>query len=573
MAGTGKSTIARTIARKYYNENRLGASFFFSKNGGFVRHAGRFFASIAVQLARRSIALKLCICEAIAAHGDIASQALHDQWNHLIFEPISKLEADSFQSPLILVIDALDECEGEKDIRVILRLLGEARALKAVRLRIFMTSRPETHIRRGFHQVPETGHQDFALHNILPSIINQDISTFFKHNLRTIRQERAFSTDWPGEHTIESLIQSASGLFIWAATACRFISDGRRFTERRLSLILKGDPAINGPEGNLNEIYVAILTNSVSGEYDDTEKEELYEVLKVALGTIVILFSPLSATSLERLLHISKEVIYQTLDELHSVLEVPEDMHHPIRLHHPSFRDFLLEKQRCDERFWVDEKKAHGALAESCLLLMSQNLKRDICDLRSTGTLTKEVESCRVEQCLSADLQYACRYWVQHLQRSEARLVDDCQIHKFLRNHFLHWLEALSLIGKVSEGCDAVIELSKYLSTLKVSDCLVPSMSSTLIIETKPDKDAEFRVLVHDAKRFILKNRPIIEMAPLQVNSSALIFSPTKSVIKGLFLNQAPRWIKNMPSVEDNWGALLQTLEGHLRPVYAVAFH
>jgi hypothetical protein len=48
MAGTGKSTIARTVARKYNDRNRLGASFFFSRGGGEVSHAGKFFTSIAI---------------------------------------------------------------------------------------------------------------------------------------------------------------------------------------------------------------------------------------------------------------------------------------------------------------------------------------------------------------------------------------------------------------------------------------------------------------------------------------------------------------------------------------------
>ena len=69
------------------------------------------------------------------------------------------------------------------------------------------------------------------------------------------------------------------------------------------------------------------------------------------------------------------------------------------------------------------------------------------------------MESSRIEQYLSLDLQYACYYWVQHLQRSEARLVDDCQVHKFLQKHFLHWLEVLSLIGKTSDSIHMVSDL------------------------------------------------------------------------------------------------------------------
>jgi hypothetical protein len=466
MAGTGKSTIARTIAREYHGQNRLGASFFFSRGGGDVSHAGKFFTSIAVQLANMSSILKRCICEAIEKHKDIAHKTPLDQWNQLIFQPLSKAEADSrqFQLPLVIVI-ALDECEGENDIQGILQLLAKARALRTVRLRIFMTSRPEVPIRHGFYQIPETEYQNFVLHNISPSIVDHDISIFFEYNLGIIRRKRGLAADWPGEQTIKCLVRSASGLFIWAATACRFISDGNRLAVSRLSLILQDNTSDAAPEKKLNEIYIAILTDSVSGEYGYQEKEELYEMLKATLGPIAILFSSLSAVSLARLLRIPKQDIDQTLHDLHSILEVPKDQDHPVRLHHPSFRDFLLDKQRYrDERFWVDEKKAHKALAESCLRLMSEkkNLKRNICDLGAPDALANEVDSCRVEQRLPADLQYACRYWVQHLRRSGARLIDDCKVHKFLQKHLLHWLEALSIMGKISKG----IAMIKTLLTL-----------------------------------------------------------------------------------------------------------
>jgi hypothetical protein len=248
-----------------------------------------------------SSVLKRRICEAIAEHKDIASKSLLDQWNQLVFQPLSKAEADSlqFQSPLVIVIDALDECEGENDIQGILQLLAKARALRKVRLRIFMTSRPEIPIRHGFYQISETEHQDFVLHNISPPIVDHDISVYLEHNLGIIRRERALDADWPGEYTIKRLVQSTGGLFIWAATACRFIGGGRQFAHDRMSRILQGDSSA-APEEKLNEIYITVLTNSVSDDYDDQEKDKLYKMLKTILGTIAILFSSLSATALAR---------------------------------------------------------------------------------------------------------------------------------------------------------------------------------------------------------------------------------------------------------------------------------
>jgi WD40 repeat protein len=54
--------------------------------------------------------------------------------------------------------------------------------------------------------------------------------------------------------------------------------------------------------------------------------------------------------------------------------------------------------------------------------------------------------------------------------------------------------------------------------------------------------------------------------------SSAIVFSPTTSEIRKLFLKQVPGWISTLPDVEKQWGACQQTLEGHSETVFAVVF-
>lgn len=280
MAGTGKSTIARTISRKFYGQSRLGASFFFSKGGADASHAGKFFTSIAVQLANKSASLGHYICEAIVENRGIASQSFRDQWDQLVLGPLSKLDHHPSQSPLILVVDALDECDDENDIRKIVQLLAEARSLRKFRLRVFLTSRPEVPIRYGFHQIGNSGYQDFILHNISPAVVDLDITIFLESNFRTIREERMISADWPGEQTIRRLVQNAGGLFIWAATACRFIHEGRQYATKRLSMILQETKSITPPQKKLNDIYITVLRNSVGNDYEEEEQEELYRKLK-----------------------------------------------------------------------------------------------------------------------------------------------------------------------------------------------------------------------------------------------------------------------------------------------------
>jgi hypothetical protein len=469
MAGTGKSTLARTVARKYYDQNRLGASFFFSRGGGDVSNAGKFFTSIAVQLAKTSAALKRCICEAIAEHSDIANQALRDQWNQLVLRPLSQQDADSLPSPFLIVIDALDECEGENNIRAILQLLIDARALRTTRLRIFITSRPETSIHLNFRAIPEICYYDLVLHDVSRAIVDNDISIFFKHNLGIIREKCSLPADWPDEQTITRLVQSAGGLFIWAATACRFIYDGDGlFGLERLFDILEGDSSATEPEEELNNIYIKVLENSVNPRLKPQEKERFFKMLREVLGTIVLLFSPLSAISLARLLHKPEEKIRTMLGHLHSILYIAKDPSRPVWLHHPSLRDFLLNRQRCrNPLLWVDEKKANEALANHCLQLMSEELKRNICGLATPDAEVIKVPLDKVEYYLPAELQYACEYWVDHLQRCNAQFNDDGRLHYFLREHLLHWLEVLSLTRRITQGVLAITLLENMVKVRK----------------------------------------------------------------------------------------------------------
>jgi hypothetical protein len=362
----------------------------------------------------------------------------------------------------VLIVDALDECDNEDDIRMILQLLTEARTLEAVRLRVFLTSRPEIPIRHGFCYIPETEHEDFVLHNISPEIVNRDISIFLEYNLEAIRQERSLEAGWPGEQVIRGLVRNASGLFIWAATACRFIREGkkRQVIKDRLSSVLQSNGSVNEPEKHLNEIYITVLRHSIPTEFSDKEKEEFYGKLRYMLGSIVVLLSPLSIHSLSTLLHISEEDIDETLEDLHAILDIPKDQIRPLHLHHPSFRDFLLNKDRCsDPKFWVDERQAHQTLADECIQLMSNSLKQDVCRRGATGTLVADVESSQIEQCLPSEVRYACLYWIQHLQKSGTQLCDNGKVYQFLQVHLLHWLEALGWIGKASEGILAIFSL------------------------------------------------------------------------------------------------------------------
>jgi hypothetical protein len=466
LAGTGKSTIARTVARKYSDKKRLAASFFFSRGGDDVSHAAKFVTSLAVQIADNVPASRQHIHAAVEERSKIASQSLRDQWDHLVFNPLSELSDCDCPASLILVVDALDECNNDKNIRTIVELLSKARSLKTVRLRVLLTSRPEVPIRHGFLEGQEGGHQNVALHDIPSPIVDEDITLFLKHKFSYIRQEEYLDSDWPGVKVISSLVRKASGLFIWAATAYRFVLDGKCDAATRLDTILRNDRnATDTPEGHLNKIHTTVLENSIQG-YKGQDREKPCRAMRYILGIIVVLFSPLSAQSLGRLLDIENGV-QRTLKDLHAILDIPDDIpdipddeKRPIRLHHPSFRDFLLSKDRCsDANFWVKENEAHKDLAFKCLQLMSSSLKQDACGFGSPGTLAAKDERAQLKQYLSPELRYACHYWIQHLTQSGVQLSDGDEVHRFLQKYCLHWLEALGRMAKVPEGINAISSL------------------------------------------------------------------------------------------------------------------
>jgi hypothetical protein len=459
-AGTGKSTIAGTIARQYYDEQRLGATFFFSRGGGDVGHAGKFVTTIARQLASNILPLQQFVCEAVASYSDIGTQSLGDQWRHLILNPLSKMSSGFGSPSYLLVIDALDECDDDKGIQVILGLLTEAQPAFSNILRVLITSRPNIPIEVGFSHIPPANHCAFILHHLPSETISHDIIFFLQHELKTIAQDQALEPAWPGAEAIEHLATRASGLFIWCATACRFIQEGDFYAEERLNSLLKGSTLNTAPEERLNEIYMSVLRAAILPTYTEQEKEKLYDNLRHVLGTIVILYSPLHLESMCKLIQVPKRRAAKMLVRLHAILDVSDNLTGPLCLHHPSFLDFLVDNNRCrDPDFLVDNHRMHRRLAENCVKLMSSTLKQDICGVNAPGTSADDIDETQKQQCLVSETQYACLYWVQHLQDSNVLLKDGDAIHQFLIDHVLHWLEALGWMRRVSEGIRALLSL------------------------------------------------------------------------------------------------------------------
>jgi hypothetical protein len=473
-AGTGKSTIARTVAQKLDDDSLLGASFFFNRGRAGRSHAKLLFPTIARQLADLFPAIARAIATSLEQDSLLCDKHLSTQFDHLLLQPLRNVDPVSLPSAgIVLVIDALDECENSESIKTTLLLLSKVEEITSIRLRIFVTSRPELPVELGFKNMSGDLHHDVRLEVAQEISIEHDIRVFYEHQFSEIRkssllQDDELPAEWPGEQKTRALVVQAMPLFIFAFTVSRYISANPR---RNLATMLlqSRDKSLTGLKGT----YLPILDQVIASEGDGEQKDRILD-FKAVVGSIVLLYDPLSASALARLLKVEVGDIGRVLRPLHSVLNIPRasdgkiDRMTPITLFHLSFRDFLLDPElKSQNVFWVQADETHRTLAMRCIrLLESGGLKEDICGVLRPGTRRADVAKSSVRTSLPEDVAYACCYWIQHISMSNSRLDDEGAVHHFLQKHLLHWMEALSWLGKAS---DVIHSLETLKSIIAVS--------------------------------------------------------------------------------------------------------
>ncbi|KAJ5618692.1 hypothetical protein N7528_006803 [Penicillium herquei] len=546
MAGTGKSTIARTVAQSFKEKERLGATFFFKQGEADRGNAKLLIPTIAKQLMNSTPQLAPFIMQAIEENSDIATRSLREQLDFLLFQPLKSLEHTQ-TTQILVVIDALDECDNDNDIRLLLRLLPEIQKETVVQVRFLLTSRPELAMRLGFQSIANS-HQDLILHEIPRPAIEHDITLYLQDRFSKMREDRSLPDEWPGSDTMHLLVERAVPLFIAAATLCRFVSDKSWNPVKRLHALLTDQTSY---ASKMSSVYMPVLSELLTGQ-DEWESQQLLQEFKDIVGVIVLLESPLSVGALSRLLPLDADDVDSRLSLLHSVLHVPTGSEMPVRLLHLSFRDFLLDlKLKGRSPFWIDEKELHHKITMQCLRVMQGGLKKNICHLPGEGTARQDISKALIDQYIPSELQYSCRYWTHHLVQSQEPSSALDEVLKFLEKHFLHLMEVLSILGVLSEVLGAISRLQTI---------------------TRDDKLSPLADFLKDARRFVLQNIQISQVAPLQIYCAGLLFAPSKSIIRKANSAEMPDWILRPPKVEDQWSAEQQTLEGHTDWVHSVAF-
>ncbi|GMG38722.1 unnamed protein product [Aspergillus oryzae] len=380
MAGTGKSTISRTVARSAKNRNHLGASFFFKRGEADRGNAKKFFPTLTRQLMLWKPELRPGVQKALDNDPDIASKSLREQFEKLLLQPLLSLDQRDQLPRAVIVIDALDECEHDQDVQNIIRLLPRLQEVKSLCLRVFLTSRPELPINLGFSEIGNHIYQDLALHEIPEEVTEHDIQLFLRHRFMKIQNDRKVPQDWPGDDIIQELVRVSVPLFISAATVCRYIENPKWEPKLRLAELLKNQAKY---VSKMDKTYLPILTRLLDDqESDEREQQQLLQEFQDIVGVIILLAVPLSINTLSLFLEIEVDRISNRLDSFRSVLGIPNDENQPVRILHLSFPEFLVQTTT---RFRVDAPTKHKDVAKFCLRTMRRLLRRDICNLADPG--------------------------------------------------------------------------------------------------------------------------------------------------------------------------------------------
>jgi type II secretory pathway predicted ATPase ExeA len=461
MAGTGKSTIARTLAQSFKDKGTLGASFFFKRNKEDRATAAKFFPTIVKQLAIHIPQMIAGIQKAIEDDPAIVKKTLPEQFDKLMLQPLLAVDQGQAVSSTLIVIDALDECEPNEDVKIILTLLEQVVTATSMAIRFFLTSRPEQLFRFKFKEIGERHVQHIPLDKVHDVMTKHDITLYLREKFSEIQKnpEHNLPRAWPGEEQIETLATRATPLFIFAATVYRFVADSRFDPEERLQEFLT-----NSSGSKLDKTYRPVLKHLLAD--DGSDREKLIGEFQKIIGVIILLADPLSVSSLAELLELEEHKISIRLRSFHSVLIIPSNRNLPIQTFHSSFHDYLLDEGTRTNteisRFWVDKGEKHELITRQCLSVMGRYLKKNICGLPSYGTSRTGIDPASVARLLPPALQYACHYWVYHLSQSTApaRILDQALL--FLKEHFLHWIESMSILGLMSGTLDAVDTLINW---------------------------------------------------------------------------------------------------------------
>ncbi|OSC97156.1 WD40 repeat-like protein [Trametes coccinea BRFM310] len=450
---------------------------------------------------------------------------------------------------LVVIIDALDECMDDEAVSVVVKSLSLHHE-RVAPLKFLVTSRPEPNIKAGFTLPTLAANtQEFPLSAIPDNLTEDDISFFLHKRLREIASRNYLGPGWPSGDVLKRLVSLTELLFIFAATAVRFIGDLEAMDPegRLLELLRAGSEAATignsrtSPFRILDALYRQVLA-SVRRALGEVALAQLRRIL----GAVVLAKERLGPTALEALLEMGPGSTRRFLSRLTAILILPDvgDDSSPIRLIHLSFANFIVDSTRCTEpAFLIDPSHHHTSLAQSCLRILL-TLRHNICDveLKYGHLLNSEIPDLeeKVARHLTPERQYAVKYWAHHLRHAAVDEELLSALQAFCDSHLLDWLEALSLLGCVDV---AVAALQSAQQTLKNSQ--------------PPPPPTDAPALLYDCERIIRAFYEGISASFFEVLRATATFAPLSSPLRQRHAAHLPGMVLLRRGRETAWSATL----------------
>ncbi|KAB5589367.1 Lissencephaly-1 [Ceratobasidium theobromae] len=469
MAGTGKTTISNTLCGSLDGEHGLGASFFCTRQLPECRDANLIFPSIAYQLAQFSCPFRLALSRALDNDHHAHTRTLRIQFERMILEPLREVEA-TIPTNVVVVIDALDECEDAGGVGQILQILLKHASSQSIKY--FVSSRPETEIRRWIGGMES----QLILHELGKEIVKEDIEKYLRVELKSMLLSKP---------QLSTLVKRAGVLFIYAATVVRYLAldDPSVVSEERLEDILGvQSEATSYQYKEVDALYGAILSSTFD---KPTLMPREANRMRLVLDTVVCAQELLTVHALAGILNLKDATLVRAaLEPLWSVLHISKSG--LVSTLHASFPDYMLDASR-SIRHGCNAQIHHRKLTGLCFDRIKRNERQfNVCELESSYIFDNQVPDLaeRVRKAIPQDLSYVCQYWATHLELGDAWSEGAKPLLEFLSERVLLWMEVLNLKKRIG---DAGL-----------------SMEKTRRWCTKAGCPSELKALVHDAWRFVM---------------------------------------------------------------------
>lgn len=369
VAGIGKTSIALSIAAELDANHHLGGSFLFLEKDDQLKDGRLLFPTLAFQLSTSNPHFKAQLAQVLEHNPSCVTEPPEAQFEKLILGPLSAIP---IPGPLILVVDALDECHPDTMPAILWVIINRVKDIPF--LRVFITSRPEGRIRDRLAEQSKSAYERLVLHEDVAAgtEVRGNIQRYLKTKLQDIWDRRNYQGEWPSEKDLKTLVGHCGELFIYAATMVHFIGDdGTLDLETQLGALLTikvGHIPISDSYSRLDQLYLHILKVALP-------RQPYYiERFQKVVGSIALMQKPLPMEAFARFLGgYDVAEIMQTLYHLHSIIIVPDDPSHAVRTYHLSFPNFITSASRCaDCDAYIKPQKQELYLFLRCLDIMEK---------------------------------------------------------------------------------------------------------------------------------------------------------------------------------------------------------